>query len=115
MSGFIDQAKYYLRNPLGIIALAFVFAYSIACIIFPFCQNLPSFTINLFAFFIVIYPVFVFVGFCWLVTCHHTKLYGPMDFPRAGDFMGCAFGGKKIIIGEGKSSSINSEEPRKPK
>jgi len=113
MGNFVDQARFYIRNPLGIIALSFVFTYSVALIILPFSKNLPNFSLICFTIFLIIYPVGVFIIFLYLVTHHHTKLYSPMDFPRIEDFMGCAFGGKSVSYNPEKYNKMESEEPQK--
>lgn len=38
-------------------------------------------------YFMVFFPVIVFLGFLWLVAKHHNKLYGPSDFKDEDNFL----------------------------
>lgn len=111
MNNFLKDASKYARNPLGIIALALVFTYATACSTFYFCKDLPDYVIVCLTIFVILYPVVVIIMFYLLVALHHTKLYSPRDFPRPGDFMGCAYGDKKTAM---KKKTINKTESQTP-
>jgi tetratricopeptide (TPR) repeat protein len=74
-------ARSLARNPLGIIALFIALIYVIAALVFSIsgshleaAQKLPL------IYFLVIFPLIVFLGFLWLVANHSSKLYAPSDF-----------------------------------
>lgn len=84
-----DNIKNFLRNPLGIIALFVTICYLIAGLVFSIGldklngaeERLP------FIWFIIIFPVIIFVVFVLLVCFHHEKLYGPTDFKDETNFI----------------------------
>ena len=81
LTGFINSAKEFARNPLGIIALFIVLVYGFACLLFNATSiNLSPAERSPLIWFIVIFPVLVLILFGWLVSRHHNKLYAPMDF-----------------------------------
>lgn len=78
---FGQTARQLARNPLGIIALFIVLIYATAGLVFGISgahleasQSLPL------IWFLVLFPVLVFVGFVWLVAKHSHNLYAPSDF-----------------------------------
>lgn len=83
---FGDIAVKLSRNPLGVIALAFVFVYGIAAYVSANSsfQGLEHLILVLF---IVLFPVFILVAFYRLVAVHHTKLFGPSDFADEKNFL----------------------------
>jgi CheY-like chemotaxis protein len=83
---FAKSAKAFTRSPLGIIGLFVVFVYGFASLILIYGKNLVSGTCIL-IYFLVSFPVIVFVGFLWLVAKHHNKLYGPSDFKNEENFL----------------------------
>lgn len=74
------------RSPLGIIALAFVLVYGIAALLAGTGSFDPD-ERRIFIWFLVLFPVLIFAGFCWLVTRHHKKLYAPSDFADEANFL----------------------------
>ncbi len=84
-----DNIKNYLRNPLGVIALFVTICYLIAGLVFSIGldkltgakERLP------FIWFIIIFPVIIFIVFVLLVCFHHEKLYGPRDFKDEENFI----------------------------
>ncbi len=79
MQEFGDIAVQLARNPLGIIALAFVLIYGIA----GFLAKGGSFDPpekRILTWFLALFPVLVLAVFTYLVIFHHTKLYAPYDY-----------------------------------
>ena len=74
------------KNPLGIIALAFVFVYGIAGI-FTSQTNLANSLLIVLVIFLVLFPCLVLFVFYLLVTKHHTKLYAPSDYTDENNFI----------------------------
>lgn len=67
------------RNPLGVIAATLVLVYAISTLAFRE-SSLGESDRHVITWFVALYPVLVFVGLCFLVACHHQKLYAPADF-----------------------------------
>jgi CheY-like chemotaxis protein len=82
---FAESAKGFTKSPLGIIALFIVLVYGFATLAVTFGNNLKDHLTPL-IYFLVIFPVIVFVGFLWLVSKHHNKIYGPSDFKNEENF-----------------------------
>lgn len=83
-SGLFQVAPSLARSPLGIIALFILLVYAIAGIV---CATWKPPVPDLLLWFIVGFPVLVFVVFTWLVVEHHLKLYGPGDFNDQNHFL----------------------------
>lgn len=83
---FSESAKGFTKSPLGIIALFIVLVYGFASLVVAFGRNLEEHVAPL-VYFLVGFPVVVFVGFLWLVANHHKKLYGPSDFKDEENFI----------------------------
>lgn len=83
---FSESAKGFTKSPLGIIALFIVLVYGFASLVVGFGQNVSD-NITPLIYFMVIFPVIVFLGFLWLVANHHNKLYGPSDFKDEENFL----------------------------
>ena len=87
VESFSNTAKSLARNPLGIIALFIVLIYGFAAQVTLFansyntCEKLPL------IYFLVLFPLIVFIGFIWLVINHNNKLYGPGDFKSDSSFL----------------------------
>lgn len=83
-----NNIKVFLRNPLSVVALFVTICYLIAGLVFSIGldklngaeERLP------FIWFIIIFPVIIFIGFMLLVWFHHEKLYGPSDFRDETNF-----------------------------
>lgn len=86
VKGFADSAKGFTKSPLGIIALFIVLVYGFATLAVSFGDNLKDHIVPL-IYFLVLFPVVVFLGFLWLVSKHHDKIYGPSDFRNEENFL----------------------------
>jgi len=86
IKGFANSAKGFTKSPLGIIALFIVLVYGFATLAVSFGNNLTNHIAPL-IYFLVIFPVIVFIGFLWLVSKHHDKIYGPSDFKNEENFL----------------------------
>ena len=98
MMNFIENAKGLTRNPLGIIALFISLIYGFACLVLSTSiSNLhePSERLPL-IWFIIGFPVTILIGFVFLVTKHHQKLYSPSDYGNAESFLKTFEGSKKF-------------------
>lgn len=82
---FADSAKDFTKSPLGIIALFIVLVYGFATIATTFGRNIEN-HIDPLIYFLVLFPVVVFIGFLWLVSKHSDKIYGPSDFRNEDNF-----------------------------
>jgi hypothetical protein len=83
---FVGGAVKLSRNPLGIIALAFVLVYGVAGFVATsdvFSATERQFLIG----FLLIFPVLILAIFYRLVTKHHGKLYAPADFRDDNAFL----------------------------
>ncbi|HFQ5101063.1 TPA: hypothetical protein ACGUU3_004400, partial [Vibrio vulnificus] len=86
LSGFGNTAVGLSKNPLGIIALAFVFVYAIAGL-FTSQTDLDVSLLWALILFLVLFPCLVLYVFYRLVTDHHTKLYAPSDYSNEDNFV----------------------------
>lgn len=86
MNDFGKTATRLSKNPLGIIALAFVFVYGIAGL-FTSQTSLDSNSLFVLVIFLVSFPCLVLFVFYLLVTKHHTKLYAPSDYTDEENFI----------------------------
>jgi CheY-like chemotaxis protein len=83
---FAESAKGFTKSPLGIIALFIVLIYGFASIVVGFGQGISGHIAPL-IYFMIVFPIIVFLGFLWLVANHHNKLYGPSDFKNEDNFL----------------------------
>jgi len=83
---FSQSAQGFTKSPLGIIALFIVLVYGFATLAVTFGDNLKDYLAPL-IYFLVGFPVIVFLGFLWLVSTHSDKIYGPSDFKNEDNFM----------------------------
>jgi hypothetical protein len=74
------------RNPLGIIALAFVLVYGITGLAAT-SNNFNVGQREILTWFLVVYPCVIIFVFYLLVSRHHEKLYAPSDFNDETNFM----------------------------
>lgn len=86
VKSFAESAKGFTKSPLGIIALFIVLVYGFATLAVSFGNNLTEHIAPL-IYFLVLFPVIVFIGFLWLVSKHHDKIYGPSDFKDEENFL----------------------------
>lgn len=85
---FFRGIKYYVRNPLGIIALFITLIYAVASLLLGITANKISETERWpIIIFIVIFPIIVLFTFYRLVARHHGKLYSPSDYREDGSFL----------------------------
>ncbi len=82
---FGDIAVQLAKNPLGIIAMAFVLIYGIAALLTKAGSFDPP-EKKILAWFLALFPVLVLTVFTYLVIFHHTKLYAPYDFKNENNF-----------------------------
>ncbi|MGN6519404.1 MAG: hypothetical protein ACTHK2_08280 [Dokdonella sp.] len=76
------------RSPIGIIALFIALIYSLATALFGVAAGqLTEAERQPLIYFIVVFPVIVLGVFCYLVTCHHLKLYAPNEYPSEASFL----------------------------
>lgn len=83
---FSESTKGFTKSPLGIIALFIVLVYGFASLVVGLGTGISEHIIPL-IYFMVFFPVIVFIGFLWLVAIHHNKLYGPSDFKNEDNFL----------------------------
>lgn len=83
---FAESALGFTKSPLGIIALFIVLVYGFASLVVGLGSGLSENVVPL-IYFMVFFPVLVFMGFLWLVAKHHNKLYGPSDFKNEDNFI----------------------------
>ena len=113
------------RNPLGIIALFIVLVYGIAgAVLSTSSEFLGEEQRSIFVWFLVLFPVAVFLGFLWLVSKHHTKLYAPTDYhTEEGFFRSLTPDEKKekirkeaeaFVVENPPEPVANSESPQTP-
>lgn len=108
-----NSLKNFLRNPLGVIALFVTICYFIAGLVFSVgLDKLSGTTERLpFIWFVIIFPVIIFVGFIYLVCFHHTKLYGPGDFKNEANFVELTKEERKTkYMKEAAESSVDEEQ-----
>lgn len=81
-SKFIDKAKGFSSNPLGIIALFISLLYGLGTIVLSSnISNLKTDYERLpVIWFIIIFPILILITFLFLVIRHHEKLYAPKDY-----------------------------------
>ena len=86
---FIENAKGLTRNPLGIIALFISLIYGFACLVLSTSiSNLHEASERIpLIWFIIGFPIIILVGFVFLVTKHHQKLYSPSDYGSPESFL----------------------------
>lgn len=83
---FAESALGFTKSPLGIIALFIVLVYGFASLVVGLGSGLTEHVVPL-IYFMVFFPVLVFIGFLWLVAKHHNKLYGPSDFKNEDNYI----------------------------
>jgi ABC-type transport system involved in multi-copper enzyme maturation permease subunit len=98
MMNFIENAKGLTRNPLGIIALFISLIYGFACLVLSTSiSNLQDSSERLpLIWFIICFPIIILIGFVFLVTKHHQKLYSPSDYGNAESFLKTIEGSEKF-------------------
>ena len=89
ITNFMGQAKGLAKNPLGIIALFISLIYGFACLVLSTSiSNLTESSERLpLIWFIIAFPIIILVGFVYLVTKHHQKLYSPTDYRDSESFL----------------------------
>lgn len=104
-----NSLKSFIRNPLGIIALFITFIYGIAsCVLGANFEYFHScLERQIFIWFIVLFPLVIFLAFIFLVVKHNEKLYAPKDFDDQNGFL---IANGKTIKPNGQSESLQSPE-----
>lgn len=107
---FIEHAKGLTRNPLGIIALFVSLIYGFACLVLSTSiSNLKETSERVpLIWFIIVFPIIILIGFIFLVTKHHGKLYSPSDYGNPESFLKTIEGAKKF-----ESVQIDVQKPGK--
>lgn len=85
---FSESAKSFSRSPLGIIALFIVLVDAISALVLGIgAEHIQGLDRSALVWFLVLFPCVVLGVFAWLVSQHHTKLYGPNDFANQEHFL----------------------------
>ena len=98
VTDFMENAKSFTRNPLGIIALFVSLIYGFACLVLSTGLDKlsgPDERLPL-IWFIICFPVLILGAFTYLVMRHHKKLYGPMDYKDEKNFVNTFIGNKEV-------------------
>jgi hypothetical protein len=83
-----QMPSWMARNPLGIIALFISFIYGMSALLLGMTiNNLAPTSQRALVTLIVLFPCAVLWVFGWLVSRHHTKLYGPGDYRTDTGFL----------------------------
>lgn len=82
----LPTARSNTSNPLGIIALFIVLVYGMAVLVITQSDTLRQGDITALVCFLIAFPLIVFIGFLWMVTQHHFKLYAPKDYEDDDSF-----------------------------
>ena len=111
---FSESAKGFIKSPLGIIALFIILVYGFASLVVGFGQSLENYIAPL-IYFMVFFPVIVFLGFLWLVAKHHNKLYSPSDFRDDDSFLKAQLSSVASLIAAvtkmpGSSGELNQDQ-----
>jgi hypothetical protein len=69
---------------------------------------------SILVYFIVIFPFAVLSIFGWLVSCHHTKLYGPSDYRTDKGFLDAGRAVPTIEVGKRLEEELAANEPDTP-
>lgn len=88
LTKFLESAKGFSRNPLGIVALFISLIYGFANLLLGSAiSQLSADERRPLVWFIVIFPLVVLCAFYRLVTNHHWKLYSPRDYKSDQSFL----------------------------
>jgi len=89
VNNFVKSAKGFSKNPLGIIALFISMIYGLVCLVLgTSISNFDKISERLpLIWFIIIFPILIFIGFIYLVIRHHEKLYSPRDYVNPEYFL----------------------------
>jgi hypothetical protein len=97
------------QGPLGIIALFIVLIHGFASLVLGFAVDIGDGNRSVLVWFLVLFPVGVFLVFAWLVSCHHQKLYPPQAFRQEEHFVHLAYG--RASFDKQVSGSVFSRRP----
>ncbi|WP_447864019.1 response regulator [Kluyvera sichuanensis] len=106
---FTKTAVGFTKSPLGIIALFIALVYGFASFVVGFGNGLSEHIAPL-IYFMVLFPVIVFLGFLWLVAKHHNKLYGPSDFKDEDNFLRAQIATAASLVAATAKQPENSTE-----
>ena len=88
MHELVKLPAWIIKNPLGIIALFVSLIYGISALLLgKTIENLTPENQTHLVYFIIAFPCVVLGVFAWLVSYHHTKLYGPSDYRSDKSFI----------------------------
>ncbi|ARQ01510.1 hypothetical protein [Pseudorhodoplanes sinuspersici] len=100
------------RNPLAIIALFISLIYGMSALLLgTSVENLTTQNQTVLVIFIVGFPVVVLTVFTWLVSQHHTKLYGPSDFRSDKSFLDAGRNAPSEEVGKRLEAELASDSP----
>lgn len=74
------------QRPLGIIALFIVLIHGFASLVLGLATNIGEYNQSILVWFLVSFPVVVFLVFAWLVSFRHVNLYPPDAYSDPGTF-----------------------------
>lgn len=97
------------QGPLGIIALFLVLIHGFASLVLAVASDIGDGNRSLLVWFLVLFPVGVFLVFAWLVSSHHEKLYPPGAFRQEEYFFRLAYG--RSSFDKQTSGSVPSKRP----
>ena len=76
----LQTARSYTSNPLGFIPAFIMLVYAaMPILVFTQSDKLRQTDITALVYFLVLFPVILFIGFLWAVK-YHFKLYAPKDY-----------------------------------
>lgn len=87
MKDFGEVARGLAKNPLGIIALFIVLVYGFASLVTAFAGSFTATERLPLIYFLIGFPILVFVVFTWLVCKHSGKLFAPSDFKNEDNYV----------------------------
>ena len=103
------------RNPLGIIALFISLIYGMSALLLSASiDSLAIYNQTILVIFMVIFPCAVLGVFVWLVTNHHTKLYGPGDYRTDQSFLSANIIDNPASLGERLGREIEEQDAGEP-
>ncbi|BCT66548.1 hypothetical protein [Nitrosospira sp. NRS527] len=94
------------QRPLGIIALFIVLIHGFASLVVGFTTNIGENNQSILVWFLVLFPVIVFLVFAWLVSFRHVNLYPPEAFPDPRVFADLA----TLTYGQAKFDNLNLQK-----
>ena len=109
----MNQVIKFIRNPLGIIALFVCFCEGFIVYAFgkALTEHLNVCDLRLIIIFMMVFPLFVFIMFCYMTIEHTIKLYSPKDFRDESNWFSLLSNknaeSDRLLTREGKIISVN--------